>query len=57
LDGLKRAEKERVKRIKDIQAQNERWQRDLDNPPELEDVEAINAEIVRAHMRGRTICH
>jgi hypothetical protein len=37
-----------VKKIKDIQSQNERWQRELENPPELEDVEAINTEIVRA---------
>jgi hypothetical protein len=35
-----------VKKIKDIQSQNERWQRELENPPELEDVEAINTEIV-----------
>ncbi|KAG2138085.1 uncharacterized protein EDB93DRAFT_1106448 [Suillus bovinus] len=45
LDGLKRAEKERVKKIKEIQGHNEKWQKELDNPPKLEDVEAINAEI------------
>jgi hypothetical protein len=36
-----------VKKIKEIQGHNEKWQKELDNPPQLEDVEAINAEIVR----------
>jgi len=42
-----------VKKIKEIQVQNEKWQKELDNPPELEDVEAINSEIVRALFDGQ----
>ncbi|KAG2141629.1 P-loop containing nucleoside triphosphate hydrolase protein [Suillus cothurnatus] len=51
LDGLKRAEKERVKKIKEIQGHNEKWQKELDNPPQLEDVEAINAEIRKVNRK------
>ncbi|KAG1833286.1 P-loop containing nucleoside triphosphate hydrolase protein [Suillus subluteus] len=57
LDGLKRAEKERVKKIKEIQGHNEKWQKELDNPPKLEDVEAINAEmrkVNREHSQTTT---
>jgi hypothetical protein len=36
-----------VKKIKEIQGHNEKWQKELDNPPKLEDLEAINAEMVR----------
>jgi len=50
-----------VKKIKEIQVQNEKWQKELDNPPDLEDVEAINAEIVRtppeSARQSVTNCH
>ncbi|KAH7926802.1 P-loop containing nucleoside triphosphate hydrolase protein [Leucogyrophana mollusca] len=45
LDGLKKAEKERARKIKELQAQIDKWQRELDNPPELENVQAINDEM------------
>ncbi|KAG2359387.1 P-loop containing nucleoside triphosphate hydrolase protein, partial [Suillus spraguei] len=45
LDGLKRAEKERIKKIKEIQGHNEKWQKELDNPPKLEELEVINTEM------------
>jgi hypothetical protein len=34
-----------VKKIKEIQGR--KWQKELDNPPKLEDLEGINAEMVR----------
>lgn len=46
LDGLKRAEKDRAKKIKDLENQLRKMQDELDNPPKLEDLEAINNEIV-----------
>ncbi|EGO27756.1 hypothetical protein SERLADRAFT_354935 [Serpula lacrymans var. lacrymans S7.9] len=45
LESVKKGEKERIKKIKDLEAQNAKWQRELDNPPELEDLQTINAEI------------
>ncbi|KAL4076371.1 hypothetical protein J3A83DRAFT_2194372 [Scleroderma citrinum] len=45
LDGLKSAEKERLKKIKEIKAQSDKWQREIDNPPDFEDVQAITDEI------------
>jgi structural maintenance of chromosomes protein 5 len=36
-----------VKKIKEIQGHNAKWQKELDNPPKLEDLEGINAEMVR----------
>jgi len=46
LDGLKSAEKDRLKKIKDIKTQSEKWQKEIDNPPDLDDVQAINDEMV-----------
>ncbi|KAG9317772.1 hypothetical protein JVU11DRAFT_1992 [Chiua virens] len=45
LDGLKRAEKDRAKRIKDLENQIRKMQNELDDPPKLEDLQAINDEI------------
>ncbi|KAG8218951.1 hypothetical protein J3R82DRAFT_4662 [Butyriboletus roseoflavus] len=45
LVGLKRAEKDRAKKIKDLENQIRKMQDEIDNPPELEDLQAINNEI------------
>ncbi|KAH7912946.1 hypothetical protein BJ138DRAFT_1147123 [Hygrophoropsis aurantiaca] len=45
LDGLKKAEKDRARKIKELQGQVDRWQRDLDNPPDLEDLQEITDEM------------
>ncbi|KAN0097138.1 P-loop containing nucleoside triphosphate hydrolase protein [Tylopilus felleus] len=45
LDGLKRAEKDRAKKIKDLENQVRKMQNEIDNPPEMEDLEAINNAI------------
>ncbi|KAG6331319.1 hypothetical protein ID866_7768 [Astraeus odoratus] len=56
LDGLKRAEKDRLKKIKDMQSQIIKWQQEVDNPPELEDIQAINEEIRKLNMeRNQTM--
>jgi len=46
LDGLKRAEKDRVKKIKDLENQVRKIQNEIDNPPKVEDLQAINNAIV-----------
>lgn len=50
LDGLKRAEKDRAKKIKDLENQVRKMQNEIDNPPEMEDLEAINNAIVRYNL-------
>ena len=50
LDGLKRAEKDRAKKIKDLENQIKKIQDEIDNPPEVEDLQAINNEIVRCDL-------
>ena len=60
LDGLKRAEKDRAKKIKDIENQIRKMQHEIDNPPEVEDLEPINNQIVCCHFqqpvrRSRTV--
>ncbi|KAG6373746.1 hypothetical protein JVT61DRAFT_5888 [Boletus reticuloceps] len=50
LDGLKRAEKDRAKKIKDLENQIRKMQNDIDNPPEVEDLEPINNEIRQLNM-------
>ncbi|EIW76265.1 P-loop containing nucleoside triphosphate hydrolase protein [Coniophora puteana RWD-64-598 SS2] len=41
MDSLKKQEKERLRKIKELQSQSTRWQAELDNPPEFEDTNAI----------------
>ncbi|KAF9226823.1 P-loop containing nucleoside triphosphate hydrolase protein [Gyrodon lividus] len=41
LDGLKRAEKDRAKKIKDLENLIKKWEHDINNPPELEDLQVI----------------
>ncbi|KIJ69821.1 hypothetical protein HYDPIDRAFT_78852 [Hydnomerulius pinastri MD-312] len=53
LDGLKRSEKDRAKKIKDLEAQIKKWQHDIDHPPELEDLQVITDEMVH-QTRNRT---
>lgn len=50
LDGLKRAEKDRAKKIKDLENQIRKMQNEIDDPPELEDLQAINNAIVRYYL-------
>lgn len=45
LDGLKSREKDRLKKIKDLQAQLARWEREVEDPPAMEDVRVINEEL------------
>ncbi|KAI9574324.1 P-loop containing nucleoside triphosphate hydrolase protein [Boletus coccyginus] len=45
LDGSKRAEKDRVKKIKDLENQIRKMQNEIDDPPEVEDLQTINNEI------------
>ncbi|KAH7887410.1 hypothetical protein F5I97DRAFT_1925860 [Phlebopus sp. FC_14] len=45
LDGLKKAEKDRLKKIKDLQNQIRKWQETIANPPQLEDEQAITEEM------------
>lgn len=47
LGDLKRAEKDRAKKIKDLQNQIRKMQHEIDNPPKLEDLEPINNALVR----------
>ncbi|KAI6127379.1 hypothetical protein EDD16DRAFT_283257 [Pisolithus croceorrhizus] len=47
LDGLKRSEKDRLKKMKDLQSQMKKFQYELDNPPELEDIQDITSELRR----------
>lgn len=55
LIGLKRAEKDRAKKIKDLENQIKKMQNEIDNPPEVEDLQAINNELVRHNLS--TILH
>ena len=51
LDGLKRAERDRAKKIKDLENQIRKMQHEVDDPPEVEDLEPINNQIVRCHFQ------
>ena len=50
LDRLKRAEKDRAKKTKDLENQIRKIQHGIDNPPEVEDLELINNQIVPCHF-------
>lgn len=46
LNDLKKNEKDRLRKIQDIQSKIEQMQHDLDNPPEIEDMTAIEQDMV-----------
>ena len=46
LDNLKKTEKNRLKKIENLEKEIARIQHQIDNPPEFEDVNALNSEIV-----------
>lgn len=50
LIGLKRAERDRTKKIKDLENQIRNMQNEIENPPKLEDLQAINNQIVRCNL-------
>ncbi|KIK95336.1 hypothetical protein PAXRUDRAFT_25548 [Paxillus rubicundulus Ve08.2h10] len=45
LDGLKRSEKDRMKKIKDLHNQIQKWQHEIANPPARESLQAITEEM------------
>ena len=53
LDGLKKAEKMRLKKIESLEKEITRIQEQIDNPPVLESTDEINGEIVRWMSYGR----
>lgn len=52
LAQLKKNEKERQKRIQELQNRIKQWQDELDNPPEMEDLAALEIELVLFFLHG-----
>ena len=46
MDNLKSTERKRAREIEKLKKEIEDLQKDVDNPPQIEDIDAINAELV-----------